>query len=177
MKRSFVSRRIFLCVVWWKYIFRFRQGTGNRNVGWHGYSGFTRIVAAAHAQSSVPWRFENPMAAKWNGAWLFLLPVPLLPSVHSLSHASRASSLREGAFCVRMRLTGSRSGPLTEGAGWPSGQTEGVYQGDAEPMSLSYERTGWKKGNRGWRKKGRSRRKTRTERGIDENRHSKQADR
>jgi hypothetical protein len=44
-------------------------------------------------------------------------------------------------------------------------------------MSLSYERTGWKKGNRGWRKKGRSRRKTRTERGIDENRHSKQADR
>jgi len=46
-----------------------------------------------------------------------------------------------------------------------------------ESMSLSYERTGWKKGNRGWRKKGRSRRKTRTERGIDENRHSKQADR
>ena len=35
-------------------------------------------------------------------------------------------------FGVRMRLTGSRSGPLPEGAGWPSGQTEGVYQGNAE---------------------------------------------
>ena len=31
-------------------------------------------------------------------------------------------------YGVRMRFTGSRSGPLPEGAGWPSGQTEGVYQ-------------------------------------------------
>ena len=31
-------------------------------------------------------------------------------------------------FGVRMRLTGSPSGPLPEGAGWQSGQTEGVYQ-------------------------------------------------
>ena len=30
-------------------------------------------------------------------------------------------------FGVRMHHTGSRSGPLPEGAGWPSGQTEGVY--------------------------------------------------
>ena len=36
-------------------------------------------------------------------------------------------------FGVRMRLTSS----LFEGAGWPSGQTEGVSQGDAELYRMS----------------------------------------
>ena len=65
------------------------------------------------------------------------------PVSNSLSHASRASSLKEGAFWRHAAPFGSFKegvfwrhaapfGSLFEGAGWPPGQTEGVLQGDAE---------------------------------------------
>ena len=67
------------------------------------------------------------------------------PVSNSLSHASRASSLKEGAFWRHAAPFGSFKegvfwrhaapfGSLFEGAGWPPGQTEGVLQGDAEQL-------------------------------------------